>query len=94
MQDYILKFIVDHALQIVIGGALVAVGVWVRGVIVQQRKNTLNEVHLEGERLSLQMQSTDINDLVADSNKEHGARPADNPAGQVVPPAGNGSKKG
>lgn len=93
--DTILKFIADHALQIVAGGALVWAGLWIRGIFVQKQKNEINDVRLEGEKLTLDNKATSLSDLVAGSNADHGVKPGqpNSSASPVVPDAGSGPSK-
>lgn len=64
--------------------AVIALIAWIRGIIKQKQRNTINELDLVGKKIEFEVNTESINDLVSDSNKSHGA---------LVDPAGSDPKK-
>ncbi len=60
-------------------------GIWVKNVNAQKKRNAFNEIDLATRKIGLDIKSKSIPDLVAESNKSHGAK-----LGQ---PTGNGDQK-
>lgn len=56
----------------------VVVIVWVYRLWRQRRKDALNEITFEGKQISIKVDSESLADLVANSNKEHGASTSGN----------------
>ncbi len=69
---------------LIIGGLF---GLWVKKVSDQKQRNTLNEIDNIAEKTSLDVHAEPIDDLVASSNKSHGAD-------DMVKTAGDDPKKG
>lgn len=61
-------------------------GIWIKRVFDQKKRNAVNEIDLSFKKINLENQSKPIDDLVAESNKSHGAD-------AVVEDAGDQSKK-
>jgi hypothetical protein len=53
-------------------GAVFA-GLWVKKISDQKKRNTLNEIDNTAQKTNLDVHAKPIDDLVADSNKSHGA---------------------
>lgn len=67
----------DQILQALIGalgflGALYGF-LFFKGVREQQKRNVINEIDLSAKKISLDVHSKPIDDLVSESNKSHGA---------------------
>ena len=52
--------------------AFVMLVFFIKSVWDQKKRNKVNEINLEGQRLLLDLQSKPINDLIDESNKSHG----------------------
>lgn len=62
-------------------------GWWVSTVFKQKQRNTIDEIDLSARKISLDTHAKPLDDLVAESNKSHGAS-------SVVNPTRNDPKKG
>lgn len=73
MNDQLVRFLIP----LIGGSALVYLILFIRGIYVQKRQNTINEINFEGKQINLKDSTEPLNDLINDANKDMGTPPGD-----------------
>ncbi len=76
--------LLENALKALLPAAIVLFGVWFKGKSDQKRRDRINELDLSSEKVRFNVDSKPLSDLVAESNKSHGA---------VVKPTGSSTEE-
>lgn len=86
----VLTFIANHVFGIILAGVAIYILAWYRNYKDERKQLNVDTVNLLGRKISLETKSKPLDELIADSNTQHGTS-ADGPA-EVLPPSGSSSK--